>query len=94
MIPPSSSHIFKPLYELRGDVEHCRRKVSAVGNEPAESRRSRFGGAVSDEFVRRYAEPSALNGVIIYGFFVDGVSSFCRPPLKASLRRSRCEKSG
>src|SRR5215831_6349305 len=39
----------------------------------AESRRSRFGGAVSDEFVRRYAEPSALNGVIIYGFFVDGV---------------------
>jgi len=39
----------------------------------AESRRSRFGGAVSDEFVRRYAEPSALNGVIIYGFFVDGM---------------------
>jgi GNAT superfamily N-acetyltransferase len=38
-----------------------------------ESRRNRFGGAVSDEFVRRYSEPSALRGVIIYGFFVDGV---------------------
>jgi GNAT superfamily N-acetyltransferase len=39
----------------------------------AESRRSRFGGAVSDEFIRRYAEPSALSSAIIYGFFVDGV---------------------
>jgi GNAT superfamily N-acetyltransferase len=37
----------------------------------AESRRSRFGGAVSDEFIRRYAEPSALSGAVIYGFFVD-----------------------
>lgn len=39
----------------------------------AESRRNRFGGAVSDEFIRRYAEPSALRGVVIRGFFVDGV---------------------
>ena len=39
----------------------------------AESRRNRFGGAVSDEFIQRYAEPAALNGAIIYGFFVDGV---------------------
>src|SRR5882757_1608030 len=38
-----------------------------------ESRRNRFGGAVSDEFIRRYAEPSALRGVVICGFFVDGV---------------------
>ena len=38
-----------------------------------ESRRNRFGGAVSDEFIQRYAEPAALNGAIIYGFFVDGV---------------------
>jgi GNAT superfamily N-acetyltransferase len=37
----------------------------------AESRRNRFGGAVSDEFIRRYA--SALGGVIIYGFFLHGV---------------------
>ena len=39
----------------------------------AESRRNRFGGAVSDEFIRRYAESSALSGALIYGFFVDGV---------------------
>src|SRR5262244_2401282 len=39
----------------------------------AESRRNRFGGAVSDEFIRRYSGPSALNGAVIYGFFVAGV---------------------
>jgi len=41
----------------------------------AESRRNRFGGTVSDEFIRRYAEPSALSGVVVYAFFVDGVLS-------------------
>jgi GNAT superfamily N-acetyltransferase len=39
----------------------------------AESRRNRFGGAVSDEFIGRYAQSSALSGAVIYGFFVDGV---------------------
>src|SRR5260370_8266495 len=39
----------------------------------AESRRNRFGGAASDEFIRRYSGPSALNGAVIYGFFVEGV---------------------
>jgi GNAT superfamily N-acetyltransferase len=39
----------------------------------AESRRNRFGGAVSDEFIGRYAESSTLSGAVIYGFFVDGV---------------------
>ena len=38
-----------------------------------ESRRNRFGGAVSNEFISRYAEPFALSGAIIYGFFVDGM---------------------
>src|SRR5262245_19220290 len=38
-----------------------------------ESRRNRFGGAVSDEFIGRYCEPFALGGAILYGFFVDGV---------------------
>ena len=38
-----------------------------------ESRRNRFGGAVSDEFIAHYAEPFALSGAIIYGSFVDGV---------------------
>jgi GNAT superfamily N-acetyltransferase len=39
----------------------------------AESRRHRFGGAVSDELVARYAQSSALSGAVIYGFLVDGV---------------------
>jgi GNAT superfamily N-acetyltransferase len=39
----------------------------------AESRRNRFGGAVSDDFIREYCEPGALRGAIIYGFLVDGV---------------------
>jgi len=39
----------------------------------AESRRNRFGGAVSDEFIRRYSGSSTLNGAVIYGFFVEGV---------------------
>jgi GNAT superfamily N-acetyltransferase len=39
----------------------------------AGSRRNRVGGAVSDEFIKRYAEPSALGDAVIYGFFVDGI---------------------
>jgi GNAT superfamily N-acetyltransferase len=39
----------------------------------AESRRNRFGGTVSDDFIRGYCEPGALRGAIIYGFSVDGV---------------------
>jgi GNAT superfamily N-acetyltransferase len=37
-----------------------------------ESRRNRFGGAVSDEFIREYSEPSRLTDAVIHGFFVDG----------------------
>jgi GNAT superfamily N-acetyltransferase len=39
----------------------------------AESRRNRFGGAVSDEFIGGYAGSSALSGAVIYAYFVDGV---------------------
>ncbi len=39
----------------------------------AESRRNRFGGAVSDEFISTYSEPSRLSEAVIHGFFVDGV---------------------
>ena len=39
----------------------------------AESRRNRFGGAVADEFIERYAEPCALRDAVVYGFFVDGI---------------------
>jgi GNAT superfamily N-acetyltransferase len=37
-----------------------------------ESRRNRFGGAVSDEFISTYAQPSRLADAVIHGFFVDG----------------------
>jgi GNAT superfamily N-acetyltransferase len=37
-----------------------------------ESRRNRFGGAVSDEFIDNYVELSLGLDVVIHGFFVDG----------------------
>lgn len=38
-----------------------------------ESRRNRFGGAVGDETVSRYAETAFGLDTIVHGFFVDGV---------------------
>src|SRR3974377_767339 len=38
-----------------------------------QSRRSRFAGAVSDQFLRDYAEFAFSIDAIIHGFFVDGV---------------------
>ena len=38
-----------------------------------DSRATRFSGAVSDEFITRHAETIREFGVIVYGFFVDGV---------------------
>jgi len=37
------------------------------------SRRSRFGGAVSDEYVRGYVDDSICVDAVIHGFFADGV---------------------
>ncbi|CAL8976191.1 GNAT family N-acetyltransferase [Rhodoplanes serenus] len=39
----------------------------------AESRRSRFGGGVSDEMIRSYADASHGPDIVIHGFFVDGI---------------------
>ena len=39
----------------------------------AESRRNRFGGAVSEEFIRKYADLSGSLDAVIHGFFVDGM---------------------
>ena len=39
----------------------------------SDSRRSRFGGAISDDMVRTYAESARGSDVIVHGFFVDGV---------------------
>jgi GNAT superfamily N-acetyltransferase len=38
-----------------------------------ESRRNRFGGAVSDEFIERFVELTRGLDAVIHGFFVDGV---------------------
>jgi GNAT superfamily N-acetyltransferase len=38
-----------------------------------ESRRNRFGGAVSDEFILNYIELSLGLDAVIHGFFVDGI---------------------
>ena len=38
-----------------------------------ESRRSRFGGAASDEFILNYIELSLGLDAVIHGFFVDGI---------------------
>src|ERR1700685_1895563 len=38
-----------------------------------ESRHSRFGGGVSDDFVRNYVELTISLEALVHGFFVDGV---------------------
>ena len=38
-----------------------------------ESRQRRFSGAVSDEFVARHAATAGDVGVVVHGFFADGV---------------------
>ena len=37
-----------------------------------DSRRTRFSGAVSDEFIARHAATATGLGVVVHGFFVDG----------------------
>jgi len=39
----------------------------------SQSRRSRFAGAVSDQFLTKYAELAFSIDAIIHGFFVDGM---------------------
>src|SRR5438045_8272025 len=39
----------------------------------AQSRRNRFGGAVSDEFIANYAELSRGLDAVMHGFFVEGI---------------------
>ncbi len=38
-----------------------------------ESRRNRFGGAVSDDFVRNYVDLSIALDAVVHGFFVNGL---------------------
>jgi len=37
-----------------------------------DSRRARFGGAVSDDFIARYVDVSMQLDAVLYGFFLDG----------------------
>src|SRR5215831_3280634 len=66
--PPLSGGTVRRLWV--GEAELYRQHLLRFD---AESRRNRFGGAVSDEFIGRYAQSCALSGAVIYGFFVDGV---------------------
>ena len=56
-----------------------------------ESRNRRFSGAVSDEFVARHAASASGFGVVVHGFFVDGVLAGRR---RASLDRPRVRTRG
>ena len=71
----------------------------------ADSRRSRFGGAVSDEFIINYIELSLGLDAVIHGFFVDGVlrgvaelrplgGALPRRPKRRSRSRSRGRATG
>ncbi len=53
-----------------GEAEHYRDHLLRL--DPV-SRRNRFAGTVSDDFVRRYAELALGMDAVIHGFFVDGV---------------------
>src|SRR5262245_21770145 len=39
----------------------------------AQSRHSRFGGGVADEFIERYVETTLGLNTVMHGYFVDGV---------------------
>ena len=53
-----------------GETDKYREHVLRL--DPA-SRRNRFGGAVSDEFIRNYVDLSISLDAVVHGFFVDGV---------------------
>ena len=52
-----------------GDTEIYRTHLLRLDTE---SRRNRFGGAVSDDFIRGYVDVSSGLDAVIHGFFVDG----------------------
>jgi GNAT superfamily N-acetyltransferase len=52
-----------------GEAEHYRHHLLRLDPQ---SRRSRFAGAVSDDFVRNYADLAFGIDAVLHGFFVDG----------------------
>jgi GNAT superfamily N-acetyltransferase len=53
-----------------GELEQYRDHLLRLDSE---SRRNRFGGAVSDELIALYAETAFRVDTVMHGFFVDGV---------------------
>ena len=53
-----------------GEIDAYREHLMRLDRE---SRQRRFSGAVSDDFIARHAATAQGMGVVVYGFFVDGV---------------------
>jgi GNAT superfamily N-acetyltransferase len=66
LLPPGGSIRKILIHEIEGYRDHLLRLDAA-------SRRSRFGGAVSEEFIRNYVDLARGLGSVLHGFFVDGV---------------------
>ncbi len=54
------------MFEAQKYLEHLLRL-------DAESRRSRFGGAIGEDLIRRYAETALGPGTVMHGFLIEGV---------------------
>jgi GNAT superfamily N-acetyltransferase len=65
VLPPGS--VIRKLWI--GESDAFRKHLLRLDGE---SRRNRFGSAVSDSFIRRHAARAFALGTIIHGFFIDG----------------------
>ena len=54
-----------------GSARPINTATTCCGSTPA-SRHSRFGGGVSDEFIRNYVDLSLSLDAVVHGFFIDG----------------------
>jgi GNAT superfamily N-acetyltransferase len=66
--PLSASGVIRKLWI--GEADRYRDHLLRLD---AESRHSRFGGGVSDEFIRDYVGTTFGLSAVVHGFFVDGV---------------------
>ena len=66
--PLASSGVVRKLW--LGEADRYRDHLLRLD---AESRHSRFGGGVSDEFIRSYVSTTFGLSAVVHGFFVDGV---------------------
>ena len=66
--PLASSGVVRKLW--LGEADRYRDHLLRLD---AESRHSRFGGGVSDDFIRSYVSTTFGLSAVVHGFFVDGV---------------------